>query len=679
MLNIKLLMIVMAVLFSVQIGVIPAYAGNTAYVGGTVGGNVNFSKTCPTGMRITGIAAKTGTVIERIRIRCTKISAAGKWSGNHSWITYTNTSAAANLRRNQSRIAVCSQDKFVNGIHARTTKYTGRDTLRQFSISCFSSSASGQLMGRRETKTVTASGGGIASGWKSCPNNEIAYTMNGKRGWYVDQIRFGCKAGATGRVRPTGRVMPPRNPRITSPRNNNSFGNDTVSIRWQGVRGAKSYRACVKEKGTSQCMVTKIVTGTSASFRVSSELNALRGKKITLSVKSCAARNGANCNNNWAHVDAYIKGRPVTVTSPANGGSYSGTDRRPTFSWQPYSGVPWSGSVNYVIYVWGNGAPKQVFYAFNNSTSLRPPACNNQYGPGDARNCVNPAFQNPIRWSVYAYSSGDGRASQLSASRTLTLASSSFATVTAPNLRSPNNGVSVDTGSQLRWYAVANAGSYKVCFGLSPNGCNVTHTLAASNTSYALTSNDLKMFRNKTMYWAVQAIATGGTSVAGSARRNVRVAAGASASVSFSTLAPTFTHSRCMTCHNFMNTAISTANGTLGKHGSAQRFGSSVNPTNPGTACNACHSAQVGNGNWMVPIASHSFTNKSNAALCALTKALGSGAAVKHHLKQDPRIVWAINSASGNVADSLGKAPPGNISQWNTMVDQWVDGGMQCN
>jgi len=672
MLSIRLL--AMAVLFAVQIGVMPAYAGNTAYVGGTVGGNVNFSKTCPTGMRITGIAAKTGTVIERIRIRCTKISSAGKWSGNHSWITYTNTSAPANLRRNQGRMAVCSQDKFVGAIYARTTNYTGRDTLKQFSVSCYSADAAGKQVGSGEIKAITASSGGTVSGWKACPNNELAYTMNGKRGWFVDQIGFGCRAGTTG-IRPTGRVMPPSNPRITSPRNAYVFGGDTVAVQWQGVRGAKSYKACIKEAGTSQCMVTKIVTGSNASFRVSNNLNALRGKNISLLVQSCGTRNGGVCNGNWSHVNAKIAGRSVTVTLPANGGSYNGTDRRPTFSWQPYTGFSGSAPDSYVITVSGNGSPAQYFNPGSN-TSFRPRACTNNFPPNHILNCINPAFQNPIRWSVTAYKGHNH--SQPSIIRTLNLSASSFVTVSPPSLRSPANGEPVDTDSLLKWYAASGAAKYKICLGLSSSGCNVIHNLSASNTSYTLTSQDLHIFRNKTMYWAVQAIAPGGVAVAGSTRRNVHVSAGASASVSFATLAPTYKHSRCMTCHNFMNTAISSAAGTLGRHGSLQRFSSSINPTNPGTSCNRCHSAQVGNNNWMVPIASHSFTNKSNAALCQLTTALGSAAAVKQHLKQDPRIIWAINSASGNVADTAGKAPPGNRSDWNTMVDQWVDGGMHC-
>jgi len=296
--------------------------------------------------------------------------------------------------------------------------------------------------------------------------------------------------------------------KIISPRMDQVLENN-IGVRWQGLRGHKSYRVCVKESGATQCMVTKIVTGSSASFRVSSNLNALRGKRISLVVRACATRNGGRCDRNVSQVNVYLKGRSVTVTSPAAGASYSRSDRKPTFSWQPYTGITYGGgSVSYELSVWGNGHAKQMFTT--TSTSFHLPTA------------ISAAFQNPVRWSVVAKKGSNQ--SQPSRARKLTLVASSFTTVSAPSLRSPNNGAGVDTGSQLRWYAAAHAGSYKVCLGLYQNGCNVMHTLGASNTRYTLTSNDLKMFRNKTMYWGVQAIATGGTSVAASVRRNVRVA-----------------------------------------------------------------------------------------------------------------------------------------------------------
>jgi len=590
MLNIRLLMMVMAVLFAAQMEVMPAYAGNTAYVGGAVGGNFNFSKTCPTGMRITGIAARTGMVIERIRIRCTKISSAGKWSGSHSWITYTNTAAPGNFRMNQYRIAVCSQDKFVGAINGKTTNYRGMNALKQFSVACYKSNASGKRVGGGETQTVTASAGGTSSGWKTCPNADLAYTMNGKRGWYVDQIRFGCKAlpiHPTGRVRviaPMVRFQIPLNPpTLTFPRWNGGAGGMNgygATPGWQlslqKVSGVAKYDVCMRRAGTASCFYREKKNATPGGGEMNIPVtipSSEEGHIVEWMARSCS--DNTHCGNWSTHEKFTVVPSFANMTSPAN--NAMSPSRNIAFSWHEKS----SATAGYQLVI--NKVPLSGgSYNVYNPTASISPNLNIQIPAGTTSKTVAiPASMgNKIQWYVYGCANFPGKGRRCS------------------------------LGGQTRY---------------------------------------------------------------------VRVAAGTSAHVSFSTLAPTFKHSRCMTCHNFMNTAISTANGTLGKHGSTGHFGSSVDPRHPGASCDLCHSAQVGNGNWRVPSASQSFTNKTNDQLCALTKTLGSAAAVKQHLKQDPRIVWAISSASGNVADSLGKAPPGDINQWNTMVDQWVDGGMHCN
>ncbi len=594
MFNIRLLMMIIAVLFAVQIEVMPAYAGNTAYVGNGTGGNHNFSKTCPTGMRITGIAVKKDTVIERIRIRCTKISSAGKWNGTPSWITYTNTGVPGTLQAHQTQTALCSQDKFVGGIYGKTANYRGVNALKQISVACYSASSAGKAVGAAEAKTITASVGGTGSGWKLCPNHEFAYTMNGKRNWYVNQIRFGCRAGPR-IVRP---MLPVRiisrqatltPPTLTFPRWNGGSGGQNgygATPGWQlslqKVPGVAKYDICMRRAGTANCFYRekKNATPGGGIMNIPVTIHSTQeGKIVEWMARSCS--DNTHCGNWSTHEKFTVVPSFANMTSPAN--NAMSPSRNIAFSWQAKS----SATAGYQLVI--NKVPLSGGrYDYYHPTANISPNLSLQIPAGTTSKTVAiPASMgNKIQWHVYSCANF------------------------------PSKGRRCSLGGQTRYVQLS------------------------SNSGGGSSSN---------------------------------------LPVSFSTLAPTFKHSRCMTCHNFMNTAISSANGTLGKHGSAGRFGSSVNPTSPGAACNACHSAQVGNNNWMVPMASHSFTNKTNAQLCQLTKALGSGAAVKQHLKQDPRIVWAINSASGNVADSLGKAPPGNISQWNTMVDQWVDGGMHCN
>jgi len=298
--------------------------------------------------------------------------------------------------------------------------------------------------------------------------------------------------------------------RITSPRSDQVVGGNVLTVHWKRPRGAKSYKVCVREAGTSRCMVSKVTTESSTRFRISSTLNALKGKRVSLLVTACKALNGDGCVS-WSHIDVWFMGPPVRVSSPVDGTSYTGTDRRPTFSWQPYTGISGSGSVTYTLIIAAHGAPRQVFSGITN-TSYRPPTA------------IKSAFQNPVRWLVTAYKGGNRSAS--SRARTLTLAASSSAVVSAPNLRSPANGSTVDTGSLLRWDTVTNADSYKVCLGLSSNGCSPTHIVHAPTTSYSLTRKDLRRYRNKTMYWSVQTIVGRRASVAKAALRNVHVSAG---------------------------------------------------------------------------------------------------------------------------------------------------------
>lgn len=354
-------------------------------------------------------------------------------------------------------------------------------------------------------------------------------------------------------------AQPLKRTAITAPRLNAQIGSSVYYLRWQGVRGARTYLLRVSEIGapTGTYWINEYTRGTSYAFKPAS-FDA-RGSRFQMSVYACREE-GVDCSDR-SHVSAYVLGPPVVVSSPSSGYTYSGTDRRPQFSWQPYSGLKPSsggGGVTYTITFAGNGAPAQSFTT--QSTSFQPPVS------------INPAFQNPVRWSVKACKSYN--CSSSGGTRTLNLTASSFDELTGYiEFDSPPNGVTVDVGSELRWKKKAGAASYSVCLNMNSSGCRIIHRdvgtpigPTGATLSYTLTASDLDAkppfgdyyFRGKTMYWGIQACTEGNTSCVGTpSHRNVQVApapaegGGTIPTVSFGQhLYPRIASNSCNACHS---------------------------------------------------------------------------------------------------------------------------------
>ncbi len=146
-------------------------------------------------------------------------------------------------------------------------------------------------------------------------------------------------------------------------------------------------------------------------------------------------------------------------------------------------------------------------------------------------------------------------------------------------------------------------------------------------------------------------------------------------------LVPTFLHPRCVTCH-----AVA-----------AEDF-RRVTDTPPGvlpathpevtasTNCVGCHVSSLlpAEGNidpgWQAAPAAFDFRGQSIASLCVMASQPVSGHSPLEHMTEDKLVLWSVGD--GRVPfgfPSLQTAPPNDIGQWRTLVQQWVDAGMPCD
>ncbi len=356
---------------------------------------------------------------------------------------------------------------------------------------------------------------------------------------------------------PAALAAPPQ-PALTTPRLNEQIGAASLRVSWRAVRGALSYVLRIREYNAGSWLVNQTLTGSSFNFLIKG--SGVEGGRIQVYVYACSNANGTDCSD-ASQTSAWVLGPPVVLSQPGNGASYTGSDRRPSFSWQAYTGFRPSasmGPITYSITFAGNGAGPQSFTT--SSTTYTPPQA------------INPAFQNPVRWSVRACNSYN--CSGTAGTRTLNLtAGSTFPTIQGPvNPVFPANGAAVDAGSQLRWSRVTNAAHYKVCLNTQPNGCLAIYDHAAQSgnvQSFTLTQQILDAkppfgqpyFRGRTVYWSINACTQNFTACTAQNSqpvwRSVQVAAaqpggggGGTPQVSFAQhLYPTIASSACGSCH----------------------------------------------------------------------------------------------------------------------------------
>lgn len=145
----------------------------------------------------------------------------------------------------------------------------------------------------------------------------------------------------------------------------------------------------------------------------------------------------------------------------------------------------------------------------------------------------------------------------------------------------------------------------------------------------------------------------------------------AAESVKFSqALQAKFHHDRCIQCHQFNSRK---SNGRA-YHSHRSRY-----------LCEQCHRPQLTGltaGEWMAPAGGRmDYTGMTARETCLLIKrnaATGElGEVLRHHLLQDSRVRWAVDS--GRTPAGPRPTLAGGYSEWERDVTAWIEGGMSCD
>lgn len=146
------------------------------------------------------------------------------------------------------------------------------------------------------------------------------------------------------------------------------------------------------------------------------------------------------------------------------------------------------------------------------------------------------------------------------------------------------------------------------------------------------------------------------------------------------TLAETFRHPRCTTCHAVAATDFRRVNDTPpGVLPAAHPVVSAS------TDCTTCHTpallpdeGTIAPGWQSAPIA-FDFRGKTDAELCALASQPVSGHPPLEHMSEDKLVLWAVGDGRVPFGGTYPTAPPNDIEQWRALVQQWVAAGLPCD
>jgi len=280
----------------------------------------------------------------------------------------------------------------------------------------------------------------------------------------------------------------------------------------------------------------------------------------------------------------------------------------------------------------------------------------------------------------------------------------------APQLISPPSGTTL-TGLRptFTWAYTARASRYQICV-TRENGNDCGMVNSSVNQGFSGTypipitsfrpAIDLNFGTARRATWSVR-----GCSAAGCGPLAVRFWLNAPAAappppppppaVSFATdLAPTFKSRRCTNCHAVVATDFArSTTGAVGLPDPTKHI--TVNATMNAstdllTNCqkSGCHTNALLptqgtiNPGWHAPPSTMDLRGLSDAQLCEQrAKNAGSVGTVLQHLTQDKLILWAFEhpQVPRTPVGELEKAPPSNITTWQTRVQNWVNAGMPCN
>lgn len=179
-----------------------AVAADTLTLGGT-GGTADWSRTCSSGKRVTGIEVRfdkgPGNIhspLHKIRLRCRGVTSNGNWANETSeWTSFTQSGSP--VYGGWPELALCSTDRFVAGFNVKTkwiTTVAGPQlVIMTIAIACNKiTSNQAFLMPPQESGIAAGEGVGWGQGYQYCQTGGISRGAQGRRGWYLDNMALIC-------------------------------------------------------------------------------------------------------------------------------------------------------------------------------------------------------------------------------------------------------------------------------------------------------------------------------------------------------------------------------------------------------------------------------------------------------------------------------------------------------
>jgi hypothetical protein len=180
-----------------------AHAADTLTLGGN-GGTADWSRTCPSGKRVTGIEVRfakgPGNVyspLHAIRLHCRGVTSNGNWANETSeWTSFTPSDSPD--YGGWTELALCSTDRFVAGFKVKakwiTTVSGPQLVIMTIALACHKITANQAFVGTPQTSNgVTAGEGvGFSGAYQYCQTGGISRGAQGRRGWYLDSMALTC-------------------------------------------------------------------------------------------------------------------------------------------------------------------------------------------------------------------------------------------------------------------------------------------------------------------------------------------------------------------------------------------------------------------------------------------------------------------------------------------------------
>ena len=164
----------------------------TSAAGG--GGGKSFTLDCPSNRVLVGIRGRAHSWIDRIQGVCAKVNYDGSWSGSTTNTGYKGGNGGQSFSR------LCPQGRAVSGIAGRAGMFV--DQIRIYCRSLVNANEeglrkAGRLTGGRLGVSSAGGRGGKAFGRYDCLDNMPGRGLSGKSGNYLDRIQLRCRAGST--------------------------------------------------------------------------------------------------------------------------------------------------------------------------------------------------------------------------------------------------------------------------------------------------------------------------------------------------------------------------------------------------------------------------------------------------------------------------------------------------